>query len=129
MRSRRQWPGRVTLGYISVLAVAFIMAMLAAWSSLAEGMEGSAYDWMFRTQPPKAETADSVILAFDEKALGATGGMRNIRRTLATALERIKSESPAVVVIDIVLPDATDTGDDSILERALAATPNLVLGS
>ena len=48
MKSRKQWPGRVTLGYISILTAAFSLAMMAGLSTLAEGMEGSAYDWMFR---------------------------------------------------------------------------------
>lgn len=103
--------------------------MIAGWSSLAEGMEGSAYDWMFRTQPPKTGTTDSVVLAFDEAALNQTGGMRNVRRTLAETLEHLKEDKPAVVAIDIVLPDATEPADDAVLAKALASTPNLILGS
>src|SRR4051794_14070677 len=89
MKSRKQWPGRVTLGYISVLGAAFVISMIAGLSTLAEGMEGSAYDWMFRVQPPPAIQAGSTILAFDEQTLSATGGMRNVRRTLADALLRL----------------------------------------
>ena len=129
MKSRKQWPGRVTLGYISILTAAFIVAMIAGLSTLAEGMEGSAYDWMFRVQPPAAVSASSVVVAFDEQALSASGGMRNLRATLAGTLRRLNRAKPAVVAIDIALPDATDRVDDLALEKALATTPNLVLGS
>jgi signal transduction histidine kinase len=129
MRSRKQWPGRVTLGYISILTAAFVVAMIAGLSTLAEGMEGSAYDWMFRVQPPAHLHPSSVVLAFDEQTLSATGGMRNVRRTLAGTLLRIQRDKPAVVAIDIALPDAGEPADDAALEKALAATPNLILGS
>jgi signal transduction histidine kinase len=129
MKSRKPWPGRVTLGYISILTAAFLVAMIAGLSTLAEGMEGSAYDWMFRVQPPASAQATSVVLAFDERTLNATGGMRNTRRTLADTLLRLRENKPAVVAIDIALPDAGDPADDAALARALAATPNLILGS
>ncbi len=131
MKSRRQWPGRVTIGYIAVLSAAFLVAMIAGWSSLAEGMEGSAYDWMFRVNAPATIEPSSVIVAFDEKTLNQTGGMRNLRRTLADVLTRIRQEKPAVVAIDVGLYDAADPSDpdDAALEKALAETPNLILAS
>jgi signal transduction histidine kinase len=129
MKSRKQWPGRVTFGYISILTAAFIVAMIAGLSTLAEGMEGSAYDSIFRVQPPATARASSVVLAFDERTLNTTGGMRNVRRTLAETLLRLRPNKPAVVAIDIALPDAGDPADDAALGRALAATPNLILGS
>jgi signal transduction histidine kinase len=130
MKSRKQWPGRVTAGYISILAAAFSVAMIAGWTSLAEGMEGSAYDWMFRAHAPASgASASSVVLAFDEQALNRTGGMRNVRSTLSNTLLRLGKQEPAVVAIDIVLPDRGDPTDDATLAAALAATPNLILAS
>jgi signal transduction histidine kinase len=129
MKSRRQWPGRVTLGYIAVLATAFILAMIAGWSSLADGMEGSAYDWMFRLQSPAPVNASSVVLAIDERTLSETGGIRNLRATLAATMRQLKKAGPSVVAIDAILADAIDAGTDTELERALADTPNVVLGS
>ncbi|HYI97860.1 MAG TPA: CHASE2 domain-containing protein [Bryobacteraceae bacterium] len=131
MKSRRQWPGRVTVGYIAVLSAAFLVAMIAGWSSLAEGMEGSAYDWMFRVNPPPKIEPSSVIVAFDERTLNRTGGMRNLRRTLADVLTRIRQERPAVVAIDVGLYDSANPSDpeDAALEKALAEMPNLVLAS
>jgi signal transduction histidine kinase len=131
MISRRQWPGRVTIGYIAVLAAAFVIAMIAGWTSLAEGMEGSAYDWMFRVLPPKAIRASCAVLAFDETTLNRTGGMRKLRRTLAETLTRLEKEPPSVVAIDVGLYDSGDANDpdDAALEQALARIPNLVLAS
>src|SRR5688500_2535923 len=124
MKSRRQWPGRVTLGYIAILSASFAVAMIAGWSSLAEGMEGSAYDWMFRVQPPRPAPASSVVIAFDEKTLNKTGGMRNLRRTLAGTLNKIAGQQPSVVAIDIVLSDTDNPADDAALQEALAGTRN-----
>lgn len=129
MRSRKQWPGRVTLGYIAVLSGAFVIAMIAGWSSLAEGMEGSAYDWMFRLQPPPRAEATSIVIAIDERTLVETGGMRNFRRTLTATLHKLNAGQPSVVAIDAVLADTVDEETDAALEQELAATPNLVLGS
>jgi signal transduction histidine kinase len=103
--------------------------MIAGWSSLAEGMEGSAYDWMFRLQPPAPVHPTSVVLAIDERTLAETGGMRNFRRTLTETLRQLQKDKPAMVAIDAVLSDAVDPATDAELEQALAAVPNLILGS
>src|SRR5690606_24966953 len=50
-------------------------------------------------------------------------------RTLAEALLRVQREKPAVVAIDIVLPDSGDPAETAALEKALASTPSLILGS
>lgn len=103
--------------------------MIAGWSSLADGMEGSAYDWMFRLQSPAPVNASSLVLAVDERTLSETGGMRNLRATLTDTLRRLHKDEPLVVAIDAVLADAIDTNTDAALERALADTHNLILGS
>ena len=129
MKSRKQWPGRVTLGYIAVLATAFCLAMMAGWSSLADGMEGSAYDWMFRCSL-RAGEASSVVLAIDEHTLSETGGMRNLRahtRRHAAAASRKRSRR---------CRNRRYSGGCDRCEygrrrsqKALADTPNLILGS
>ena len=129
MKSRRQWAGRITPGYVAILTASFLVAMAAGWTSLADGMDGSAYDWLFRVQPPPPLQASSVVLAFDEIALSRTGGMRNLRPTLAATLNRVAEQRPAVVAIDVVLADRGDSADDALLREAMAATPNLVLAS
>lgn len=105
--------------------------MIVGWTSLAEGMEGSAYDRMFGVFPPKTAQTRSVVIAIDEKTLNKTGGMRRVRRTLAEILNRLHDEMPSVVAIDVGLYDEGDSNDpdDQALEQALTRTPNLILAS
>src|SRR6185369_12313900 len=122
-------PSRITLGYIGVLAGTFLVAVLAGWTPLASRIDGSAYDWMFQLQPPHPWEPTSLILAIDEDTLAQTGGTRRLRSALAKGLERISSVHPTAVAVDIILSDEADPSEDQALERAFAATPNLVLAS
>ena len=58
-----------------------------------------------------------------------SGGIRNLRATLAATLRQLKKAEPSVVAIDAVLADAIDANTDTELARALADTPNVILGS
>jgi len=122
-------PGRVTLGYIGVLAGALVAAIIAGWTPLANRIDGSAYDWMFQLQPPAPWEPSSVILAIDEDTLAHSGGMRRLRTELAAGLRRVSTANPKAVAIDLILSDEADAGEDDALEAAFRATPNLVLGS
>ncbi len=92
-------------------------------------MDGSAYDAMFRALPPSSEPAHSVVVAFDEATLSSTGGMQNVRSTLARALRAIGKAQPKLVAIDITVPDSANTPADLDLASAFAQTPNLILPS
>src|SRR4051812_19689432 len=120
---------RFTPGYIFILTGSFFAAVLAGWTSLASRMDRDAYDWMSRASPPAMRAPGSVVLAFDEETLGAIGGMRNIRRGLIGALEQLLPAKPAVVAIDIILPDAGDSAEDQRLAEVFRHTPNLILAS
>ncbi|MDZ4801352.1 MAG: CHASE2 domain-containing protein [Bryobacteraceae bacterium] len=120
---------RLTPGYLGVLAASFLVAVTAGWLSLASLMDRDAYDWMSRAQPPAARSPQSVVLAFDEKTLLTTGGMRNLRSTLANALEAVNRAGPAVVSIDILLSEPAGVEEDARLASVLSHTPNLVLAS
>jgi signal transduction histidine kinase len=124
-----QRPGRVTLGYLCVLAGSFTAAMIAGWTPLANRIDGSAYDWMFQLQPPQPWAPTSVILAIDETTLAQTGGTRHLRRTLAEGLERLRAVQPKAVAVDVILSDEADPAEDAVLEAAFRQTPNLVLPS
>ncbi len=124
-----QRPGRVTLGYIGVLAGALLVAIVAGWTPLANRIDGNAYDWMFQLQPPAPWEPGSVILAIDEDTLAHSGGMRRLRTELAAGLQRISAVHPKTVVIDLILSDEADAAQDDALEAAFRVTPNLVLGS
>jgi signal transduction histidine kinase len=92
-------------------------------------MDGYAYDWMFRIQPPAAHPPRSAVVAFDERSLQATGGVRNLRSTLAAALDRIRTAAPRAIAIDIVLSDPGDPDQDKALAQALRQTRNVILAS
>ncbi|MBC8166763.1 MAG: CHASE2 domain-containing protein [Bryobacteraceae bacterium] len=120
---------RFTPGYTLVLAGSFLAAVAVGWTTLATRMDRDAYDWMSRAHPPREHTPGSVVLAFDEQTLGSTGGMRNIRPTLASAITRILPSKPAVVAVDISMFEATDPAEDAQLAGVFRNTPNLVLAS
>lgn len=117
------------LRYIGLLAGVFIVAWWAAVQFGAQ-IDNYSYDEMFRRYQPPAWTPQSIVLAIDEATLEATpGGMLHIRRTLAQALHLVDPARPKAVVIDLILTDQRDPGDDQALSEAFRATPNLVLSS
>jgi signal transduction histidine kinase len=118
---------RITAGYTLVLVASFLVALVAGWSSLASRMDGTAYDWMFRVQPPEATAARSAVVAIDEDALAEYGGMAHIRFTLARLLERL--QTPQVIAIDVILADESDRTQDRALENALADRRNVILAT
>lgn len=120
---------RITFGYVAALLAAFSIGMLAGWQDVSDRIDGEAYDWMFRLHPQTEMAASSVILAFDEETFDYMRGMRNLRGTLATALDRLSAAKPSVVAIDIILAEEGDPVQDRALESALARTRNVVLAS
>ena len=120
---------RITAGYILVLTGSLLIAVAGGWTTLAERMDRDAYDWMSRAQPAATASTQSVVLAFDERTLAATGGMRQIRTSLARVLERVNAGGPAVVAIDIILHDAGDPVENARLAAVLQKTRSLVLSS
>jgi signal transduction histidine kinase len=120
---------RITAGYILVLTGSLLIAVAGGWTTLAERMDRDAYDWMSRAQPAATASTQSVVLAFDERTLAATGGMRQIRTSLARVLERVNAGGPAVVAIDIILHDAGDPAENARLAAGLQKTRSLVLAS
>ena len=62
-------PKRISAGYIAVLGTAFIVAMFFGWTSLAERIDGNAYDWVLQLRSERPWTPQSVIIAIDEATL------------------------------------------------------------
>src|SRR5262245_39784704 len=120
---------RITPGYVGVLFTAFLIGVVAGWTPLASRMDGDAYDWMFAIQPPHLSPPQSAVLAIDERTLAQTGGMRNVRLTIARVLDRLVAVHPAAIAIDVILPDEGDAADNAALEAALARSHNVILGS
>lgn len=120
-------PRRVTPGYVAILLCAFVIAIAASWTNLAARMDRDAYDWMFRVQP--AASGEAVVIAIDEETLKASRGMRDVRTTLARVINALIPSAPAVVAVDIILPDEGDPREDAKLAESFARTPNLILPS
>lgn len=118
---------RATPGYVGVVFAAFLLSLPLGWLALSGAIDGDAYDWMVRLHPSQHNATPVVVVAFDERSLAATGGMRSIRRTMAVVLDRLRPNPPAATAIDLILADAGDAHDDAALERALSGYPHSVL--
>jgi signal transduction histidine kinase len=120
---------RVVALYGALLAGVFLLATLASWTDLGSQIDNDAYDAFFRLHRPASWVPQSAVLAIDEASLAATGGIYGLRSALAEALERAAAAKPKAMAIDIILHDAPNEADNARLDKALAATPNLVLAS
>lgn len=116
---------RQTIGYLSVLAGSFVLAMLAGW--LGTQIDNNAYDWMFRFYRPQLQPPQCILLTVDEASLLEMGGRAHLRRALGQALDRIAAASPKVVVLDIILADEGDPAENAELEAAFRKISKLVL--
>lgn len=113
--------------YAAVLAMGFVVSIVAGWTSLGIKLDDAAYDWMFVQHPPKPWQPQSVLLVIDEESFRSSGGVPGLRKALADSLDLIRAASPQAVALDVTLADQTDEISDSRLEAALRSTPNLVL--
>jgi signal transduction histidine kinase len=123
------WRGWRSVGYVSLLAAAFVVA---AWVSYRFGaqIDNYSYDAMFRLYDPPPVETESMILAIDDDTLNSIDrGMDNIRPHLARALRLIDAAGPKAVAIDLILADRRDATADAALAEAFRATPGLVLSS
>ncbi len=124
MLSRRQ-----AVGYVSVLAAAFAVAVVAGFTAMGRQVDADAYDWMFRLTPPASWQPESALLTIDEASLAGMGGIRRLRTILAEGLESLEGVPLKAVVLDITLADAGDPSEDARLEAAMCKISNLVLAA
>jgi signal transduction histidine kinase len=129
---RRRLAGKLagtkqTAGYVAVLAASLMVAIVSGWLAIAAQFDDSAYDFMFRLNPPEGSATHSMILGIDDSSLNAMGGQRAIRGMLAKALELLAPAQPKAVAIDLLLSDRGDPREDQRLADAMRATKNLVL--
>lgn len=124
----KQVGGKQTAGYVAILAASLTVAIISSWLAIASQFDDSAYDFMFRLNPPAAVGAPhSMVLGIDDATFNAMHGQRAIRTMLAKALELLAPAQPRAVAIDLVLSDSEDPLEDQRLAQAMAASKNLVL--
>ena len=120
-------PTRQTAAYAGLMAASFAVAMAAGWTVLANEVDNSAYDVMYRLYRPRVWQPQSVLLAIDEASLSGSGGMAGLRGIVAEGLELLIPAKPRAVAIDVILSDEGDPALDARLERALERLPAVVL--
>lgn len=118
---------RQIAGYVTLLAVCFVVGIVAGWTSFAARVDNYAYDLLFRAYPPNPWPTQSVVLAIDEDTLAARGGPPRLRGIVADGLEKLAEIQLKAVALDVLLPDQSDEREDERLERALARLHTLVL--
>ncbi len=122
-------PRRVPDGavYAAIGCFSAVAAILVSFTSLGIQFDNNVGDWLSRLHPLRAPARRAAVLAFDERTLMEFGGIRDLRRTLGRALERLADAQPAAVAVDITLAEPGDPAADAALERVFARLPHLVL--
>jgi len=116
------------LGYAAVVTAGFVAGMIAGWwAPFAGRIDNYASDLVMRLEPAESWTPQSVVVAIDERTLGARGGMRQIRPILSKTLTELAAVAPRAVALDVILHDQEDATEDQQLAEALRATPHLIL--
>jgi signal transduction histidine kinase len=121
----RRW----TWVYWLIAGLCSVLGIVIGYTSFATQLDNDFYDFLFRIASDKPVSGQSVLLAVDEATLSEHGGMRRLRATLAEALEQVAAAKPAVLAIDLTMPDAQDDAEDAALAAVLAKFPKLVLAS
>lgn len=106
-----------------------LLALVLGWTAPGVQADNALQDFLLRLSPPPEGPGRAAILAFDDRTLLETGGVRGLRRTLASVLESLKAAPPAVVAVDLTLADAGDPDEDARLAQAFASTRSLVLAA
>ncbi|MBI3208084.1 MAG: CHASE2 domain-containing protein [Candidatus Solibacter usitatus] len=115
--------------YYAIATVCLLFSLLAGWIPIALQMDNNYYDWLMRLNPPPHPARDAVVLAVDDLTLQRHGGSRNLRRTIANALDAMSAAPPKAVVVDLILSDDSSPEDDAALAAAMRKTRTLILAS
>jgi signal transduction histidine kinase len=126
---KRRWSASQIWTYTGLLAGCLAIALFTDWTSFAAPLDNQAYDLIYRMFPPRDWPPSSAILAIDEATFNAHGGVRNLRGILTESLQSLEAAKPAAIAIDVTLPDAGDSKEDSRLAEAIEKAGNVVLSS
>ncbi len=112
---------------VGLAFVVWLLCALLSFTSLAGQFDNNVYDFLFRAMPAKHQPSPAALVVFDERTFRQHGGMRGLRGSLASLLEKLAEEQPAVVAVDLTLTDPGDADEDARLAAAMEKTRHLVL--
>ncbi|MFN7937615.1 MAG: CHASE2 domain-containing protein [Bryobacteraceae bacterium] len=118
-----------TFPYFLIGASSLLMGLFAGWTPIASRIDNYYYDWLLMLNKPEKGALDAYLLEIDDQTLIDYKGSRQLRRTMARALEVLAEAQPKAVAIDLILPDEDNAESDALLAAAMAKVPNLVLSS
>ena len=115
--------------YGTLVGVCLLTGLLVSFTDLANSIDASASDFLFRLHEPEWGPAETILLSVDEASLQAMRGRRQLRSWIAHALTQIAPVQPKSVGIDLIFVEPGDDAEDAALEAAFAQMPQLVLGA
>lgn len=113
--------------YWAAVFGAGLAGLLIGWTSLAAQADRYGVDWLFRVHKPAAWPLESAILSLDDDTYEMMNGQRQLRGTLAEAIERVAAVQPKAVVIDVTFSDAGEDDQNARLAAAIRKLGNVVL--
>src|SRR4030081_1609381 len=99
---RLNW--KSTASYVALLAGAYTVALVFSWF-FGGRIDDYAYDTMFADDTARWQP-EVVVLAIDERTLHACGGIRGVRKPLASGLRLLAGTRPKAVAVDVILADS-----------------------
>ena len=111
------------------MILCFALALFFGWSRAATQLDGQAYDWLFTVNRPDNWKPKAMLLAIDEGSLIEIGGARNLRKSLAEALDQVCAAKPLAIAVDLMLSTSEDPKLDAALATAFGKCPSVVLGA
>lgn len=116
--------------FLPIIAATAAAVWLIGGSAYGSQMNAYVSDLFFRLRgTPASSTEKIAVVAIDDVTLARFGNLPLDRRVVADALLQICRSGPAVVVIDVWFPEASNPEADQALMAALEACPQTVLAS
>jgi HD-GYP domain-containing protein (c-di-GMP phosphodiesterase class II)/CHASE2 domain-containing sensor protein len=114
---------RKTIRYILITVIGVILVLCAEQLGFFEGIDTYIYDTSFRLRGPNPPSDKIIIIAIDERSLGALGRWPLKRVHYARLLDRLKEAK--VVSFDLILSEQSD--DDALLAEAIQRHGRVIL--
>ena len=112
-----------TIRYILITVAGVVLILCAEQLGFFEGIDTYIYDTSFRLRGPRTPSDKIIIIAIDERSLGALGRWPLRRIHYARLLDRLKEAK--VVSFDLILSEQSD--DDAPLAEAIQRHGRVIL--